>query len=157
MAHLRWGPVWSGWAAPVMNSRGRYVTSDWGQDPQQHEQTDSEEENQGHANTGFAVDLGHEVGGGHIDGDSSGEREASLNPAGQEPDDEHAGNGSGGEADGGGDRRAARASGGQHDRRHREALGHLVEDDGDEDQPAEAARDHEAGGDGHAVEERVRG
>ncbi len=53
------------------------------------------------------------------------------------------------------DRRRARVPAGEHDRRDREALGHLVEEDGHGEERAERGSDHEAGGDRDAVEERV--
>jgi hypothetical protein len=53
------------------------------------------------------------------------------------------------------DRRTARLAAREHDRRDREALGHLVQEHRDEEKHAERRPDHETGGDGDAVEERV--
>ena len=53
------------------------------------------------------------------------------------------------------DRRPPRLAAGEHDRRDREALGHLVQEHRDEEQRAERRPDQEAGGDGDAVEERM--
>src|SRR5207253_2490404 len=53
------------------------------------------------------------------------------------------------------ERRRWRVSAGEHDRRDREALRHLVQNDGDGEERAERRPDHEAGGDRDTVEERV--
>ena len=47
-----------------------------GEEAEQEEDGYAEEEDQGHADAGFAVDFGDQFGGGDVDGDAGGERQA---------------------------------------------------------------------------------
>src|SRR6185437_332509 len=121
------------------------------------EEGDSGKEDEGHSDSRFAIDFGHEVGGGNVDGDSGGERQSDFYPPGQQADDQHSEDGGESEHDGGDQRRAAAASRSHHDGGDCEAFRHFVQEDGDEDEPSKHVGNHEAGAYGDSVKERVSG
>jgi hypothetical protein len=54
--------------------------------PEGNEDRYAGEEDQGHPDTGFTVDLGNKIGSGDIDGDSSRERQTGTDPTRNEVD-----------------------------------------------------------------------
>ena len=122
---------------------------------QGEEACDPGKEDQRHADSGLAVDFGHQVRGGDVDGDARRYGQAGAHPTGKKVDDQHPGQGGRGHDHGRGERRTTAVAAGQHDRRDSEAFRQFVQQDGDENDPAQPGGEHEAGGNGHAVEERM--
>ena len=75
--------------------------------------------------------------------------------AGKKVDHQNAGQGGRGNDHGRVERRHTAVAAGQHDRSDSEAFRQFVQQDGYEDDPAQPGGEHEAGGNGHAVKERV--
>src|SRR5438128_757497 len=104
----------------------------------------------------FAVHLRDEIGRGQVDGDAGRQCERVTDVMlGHEARGHRARDGQRAQGRARADRRRARLTAGQHDRRDRDALGHLVQAHRDGEQHAEGGSDHEPGRDRDAVEERV--
>lgn len=86
------GRVWWGWGGQGRREWGRRDWFDWGgaglelreEEAEGEEACDAEEEDEGHADAGFAVDFGDEVSGGDVEGDASGDGETEADEAGDE-------------------------------------------------------------------------
>src|SRR5438034_1178911 len=122
----------------------------------QREQGQAREDRPAQRGAALPVHFRNQVRRGHVDRDAGGHGERIPHVVlGDEAGRDRAGDRQGAERRTRADRRRARVPAGEHDRRDREALGHLVEEDGHGEERAERGSDHEAGGDRDAVEERV--
>src|SRR5664280_1697754 len=122
----------------------------------EHEQGGhSDEHYQRHLHSWFAVHLRNEVRCRDVDGYSGGHGQSVADGMLADGHGEYARDGRQPQQHGSepGPRLAQAAR--QHHRSYGEALGYLVQENGEKDNPAEPWRDEKAGGDGDAVEEGV--
>ena len=97
----------------------------------------AEEDEQGDAPAGLAIDFGEEIGARDVKGDAAGQRESVLKLAGEEAGQEDARERSQAEAGGGLEGAAAALPAGEDNGGHGKTFGELVEKHGEEEEHTE--------------------